>query len=574
MYLVLSSAVGAPMLKLDKYLLRSVAMALGYFCLVLHSHIPYTKKAGKWPFGEEWLYEAMAETYIPILDILAAFTGSSRVCVSISPVLMEQLKDPYMNDGFKEYLQHRLSAAKADVARFAATFDHRLRKLAEGHVEYYEKIRDSYVRKWNCDLVQAFRRLQDSGRIEAITTAATHAYLPLMNREMFIRMQLLVGREVYRAHMGTDPVGIWLPECGYRPGAGNAKGDQVSRRGIEQYLQDLGIRYFLVDSHAIEGGEPLGIYSAQLPAVQWEASAPTGKSTFRPYYVEGSGVAVFGRDRRTGSQVWSSEWGYPGDGSYREFHKRDEKSGLRYWRVTNRLTGLDRKELYDPDQARTRIDEQSDHFVRLVRDLLAGFAASSDVPGVLVAPYDIEFFGHWWYEGPEWLRQVLIKLESIADVEVSTPGIYLQKHPPTEAVRLRESSWGAGGKHHAWMNHATTWLWKDLADAESRLIAAIERYRNTLASDPHVLRLINQAIRELMLMQSSDWPFLITTGQAADYAKSRFIEHKERLDLVLRAVEALSTDRHCDPPLVDLDQIEHIDSLFSDLNLSTLVNLS
>lgn len=552
-------------------------MALGYFCLVLHSHIPYTKKAGKWPFGEEWLYEAMAETYVPILGILAGLTGATRVCVSISPVLMEQLRDPYMNAGFKEYLEQRLSAAKADVSRFAATYDHRLRKLAAGYVEYYEHIRDAYARLWNNDLLGAFRRLQDQGRIEVITSAATHAYLPLMDVEASVRMQLLVGRETYKTYMGREPVGIWLPECGYRPRAKDLLDGSASRRGIEQHLEELGIKYFLVDSHAIEGGTPLGIYSSQLARTSLEAvpenSSPTGKSTFRPYYVDDSSVVVFGRDRRTGSQVWSSEWGYPGDGSYREFHKRDEESGFRYWRVTSRLTGLDRKELYDPEHAMTRVCEQSDHFVRLVRDLLSGYAATSDVPGVLVAPYDIEFFGHWWHEGPEWLRQVLTKLALIPEVEVTTPSEYVSQHPPIDAVRLRESSWGAGGRHHAWMNEATTSLWKDLAEAESRLSNAIERCRSALAFDARVARLIDQGMRELMLMQSSDWPFLITTGQAADYARARFAEHKGRLERVLSTAEALAAG-HNDQGFDELEEIEQIDSLFGDLRLSSLVNWS
>lgn len=552
-------------------------MTLGYFCLVFHSHIPYTKKAGKWPFGEEWLYEAMAETYIPILDILAGLNESARVCVSISPVLMEQLRDSYMNEGFEEYLGQRLAAASADVSRFAATSDYRLKKLAEGYVDYYEKVKDAYIRVWNRDLLGAFKSLQDQGRIEVITSAATHAYLPLMGDEASVRLQLLVGRETYKAYMGREPAGIWLPECGYRPRGGKDPHGGTLRPGIEQHLKELGIHYFLVDSHAIEGGAPLGIYSSRLAHsfqhADAENSAHTGRSTFRPYYVEDSGVAVFGRDRRTGSQVWSSEWGYPGDGSYREFHKRDEKSGFRYWRVTNRLTGLDRKELYDPDQAMARVFEQSTHFVCLVRNLLSSFAASSKTPGILVAPYDIEFFGHWWHEGPQWLRQVLTKLAEIPEVEVSTPSAYLSKYPPTEAVRLRESSWGVGGKHYAWMNEATASLWQELFAAESRLACVIEQCRNSSAFDTRMARLINQGIRELMLMQSSDWPFLITTGQAADYARSRFAEHKDRLEKVLTAAEALAGGC-CDQRVDELEEIEQIDSLFSGLELSSLVNWS
>lgn len=554
-------------------------MTQGYFCLVLHSHIPYTKKAGKWPFGEEWLYEAMAETYVPVLDILANLANGTkrpRVCVSISPVLLEQLSDPYMNQGFQDYIGRRRAAAEADVERFRSTCDHKLKRLAEAYVEFYEKVEDSYTRVWHCDLVGAFRQLQDSGCIETITSAATHAYLPLMADGVSIGMQLQVGRKTHMAHMRREPKGIWLPECGYRPRTSNEARQDSQQRGLEQYVEDLDIRYFLVDSHAIEGGVPLGIYSAQPLGGSGEADtddpAKTGKTTFRPYYVENSSVVVFGRDRRTSSQVWSSEWGYPGDGSYREFHKRDDESGLRYWRVTSRLTGLDQKELYNHEAAMARVDEQSDHFVRLVRDLLLGFSASSQTPGVLVAPYDIEFFGHWWHEGPEWLRQTLTKLSSMPEIEVTTPLEYLQEHPPTEVVRLRESSWGIGGRHYTWMNDATAWLWNDLASAESRLLSAILHYRESGSVDSRMSRLLDQGIRELMLMQSSDWPFLITTGQAANYARSRFSEHRDRLDRILVAAQAFAAGEGSSEHLEYFETIEKTDSLFSGMNLSALLS--
>jgi 1,4-alpha-glucan branching enzyme len=603
--------------------------AKGYFCLVLHSHIPYTKNAGKWPFGEEWLYEAMAETYVPVLDVLADLSRRAlhtTVCIGISPVLMEQLADPYMNGGFEDYLDRRIAAAKRDVARFALTCDHKFRRLAEDYVEYYEEIKDSYIRRWKRDLLDAFRSLQDSGCIEAITTAATHAHLPLISDERSIRMQLLVGRETHETYLGRAPAGIWLPECGYRPparpddrdsdagesgctsndssgaagrgvddsgadggaiddsglvdsglpGGGQAASGAVVKRGLEQYVEELGFKYFVVDSHAIEGGTPLGMYSAQFSDAYTHAEAHqsagvTGKTTFRPYFVDGSSVVVFGRDRRTGSQVWSSEWGYPGDGSYREFHKRDDESGLRYWRVTSRLTGLDRKELYNPKQAMARVDEQSDHFVNLVGDLLSGFAATSDVPGILVAPYDIEFFGHWWHEGPKWLRLVLEKLQSAPEVAVVSPSSYLASFPPTESVRLKESSWGIGGKHYTWMNDSTEWLWDDLSRAEERLNSAVERCRGFLAGAGPVRRVMSQCVRELMLMQSSDWPFLITTGQAAAYARSRFNEHRDRFYRMISIAEAVAKGEDDGGNISDLEWIERIDSLFRGVNLARLL---
>jgi 1,4-alpha-glucan branching enzyme len=269
---------------------------------------------------------------------------------------------------------------------------------------------------------------------------------------------------------------------------------------------------------------------------------------------DGHTLAVFGRNEKTGLQVWSGEWGYPGDGWYREFHKRDSLSGLQYWRVTDRQNrDLGAKEFYEPDKVEARIDENSFHFVETVRDLID--KNSGDFRPIVAAPYDTELFGHWWYEGIRWLRMVLEKMPR-SGVEPVALGAYLAEHPPTQMISLPESSWGAGGDHRIWLNLDTVWIWNEIHEAEKWMEHAAGAYR-----DREDLRgMLRQAARELLLMESSDWEFLITTFQARDYGVNRFNDHLGRFKALKNAVEGKGT--------ADLYGIQQLDNLFPDIDAS------
>jgi len=266
-------------------------------------------------------------------------------------------------------------------------------------------------------------------------------------------------------------------------------------------------------------------------------------------------VSVFGRNERTGLQVWSGEWGYPGDGWYREFHKRDSVSGLQYWRVTDRQSrDLAAKELYEPGNVAARIEENSDHFVRTVTGLLKEHSGQGFVP-IIVAPYDMELFGHWWYEGITWIRRVLEKLGA-AGVEAVSPGAYLSENPPAQTIVLPESSWGAGGDHRIWLNPDTMWIWKEVRSAEHWMEDAAGRYGGRTDVGP----LLQQAARELLLMESSDWEFLITTLQARDYAGGRFRDHLERFNALKAAITGAGT--------VDIHGLREQDNIFPQIDPS------
>lgn len=541
-------------------------MSIGSFVLVLHSHLPYCRKAGVWPFGEEWVFEAMAETYIPLLDIidyLADKNALGSFTVGFTPVLLDQLQDPYMLLRFDEYLETKIAAAEADIARFGAESEWNLQELAKFYRDRYEGVRSSFHLRHNGDLVNAFKALQDRGLVQILAGAATHAYLPLLSSETSIYSQLKLGHDVYTHIFGRPPQGIWLPECGYRPPSESSS--------VDRALEDLGYSCFVVDAHAIEGGAPIDVYSDRVlrkPEVR-PAAAKRDYTSYLSYLASGSDIAVLGRNQRTALQVWSSEWGYPGDGNYREFHRRDPVSGFSYWKVTSRLVDISAKEVYHPDAALGRAKEHADHFVGLVERLLLDFNAETGKRGVIVAPFDVELFGHWWLEGLDWLKWALEGLSKSPHVEVLSASSYLEKHPPHEEIDLLESSWGLGGGHYIWDNESTNWMWQEIHTAEKEIedMTLKVNRRGRQADDNASLRdrLLKQVAREALLLQSSDWPFLVTTEQARDYGERRFLEHKYRFE---RLAHALAEDV-ISPEIVNyLEQLESIDAVFPQIDFT------
>ncbi|HHV63107.1 MAG TPA: DUF1957 domain-containing protein [Firmicutes bacterium] len=571
-------------------------MAIGSFNFVLHSHLPYCRKAGVWPFGEEWVMEALAETYLPVLNVLNDLKARGlpvRITVGLTPVLVEQLADPYMLGRFEQYLDDKIKRAEGDIGRFAELNEFKMKELARFYRDYYAVIKRSFTERYRRDIVGAFKDLQDSGEIEIITSAATHAYLPLLSTEESIYAQLKIGIDSYVRHFGRRPRGAWLPECAYRPRRSQPQSQSnlesqprpEFKRGIESFLEELGIEYFFVDSHAIEGGRAFSQYTKVGPVDLAEGMGDetqqererTGKTTFLPYYLEGSTVVAFGRNERTGLQVWSSEWGYPGDGNYREFHRRDPESGFQYWKVTSHLVDLDGKELYSVEGARGRVEEHSSHFTWLVEQLLAEFHQETGRHGILVAPYDIELFGHWWFEGVEWLGRVLEKMAQNPAIELTTTGGYLSTHPPDQTIELHESSWGLGGKHYIWANSDTEWMWRDIHAVEEKMRDLARMFAEVSPTvAPAGMDLLRQAAREALLLQSSDWPFLITTQGAREYATKRFTEHRERFWKLAGMVESglvLGGEFELGAELGELGPGPETDVLFPDIDPMAFLGL-
>lgn len=292
-------------------------------------------------------------------------------------------------------------------------------------------------------------------------------------------------------------------------------------------------------------------------------ATPSDVDLLRPYYVGDSDVAAIARHDRVSSQVWSAFTGYPGDAEYREFHRKDTTSGLRYWRVTSVHKGLGEKEAYSPDSAAERARDHARHFVHVVRTELTGRSADDREP-LLAVTFDSELFGHWWFEGVDWLGLVLREITQ-SDIKITTATEYLESAPPKQRIALSAGSWGKNNDHSTWLNEATAWMWDELG----RLGREMDVLRaSSPRSDLFCERASRQAVRELLLAQSSDWPFLVTTGQAADYAVERFRSHVHRFQ---RAVALAQSGDPTDDE-VELRSLEHADNPFPDASLADFEN--
>jgi 1,4-alpha-glucan branching enzyme len=254
---------------------------------------------------------------------------------------------------------------------------------------------------------------------------------------------------------------------------------------------------------------------------------------------------VMGRCHRASFQVWSAQYGYPGDGLYREFHKKDENSGMHYWRLTSKETDLGDKMLYDPVMAMQQAKTHADHYAHLLKDLANEYYAETGEQHLMMVSFDTELFGHWWFEGLAWLEHFIECMHTPAHpassvVSMATAGNYLRQNPPKRAIDLPESTWGQGGHFWVWDNPDTHWMWPEIHAAEATMLKLADQYRNE--TDSQKIRLLNQLLRELFLLQSSDWPFLVTTVQAKDYAVERFLEHKDNFFALAGLLDSTTTD--------------------------------
>jgi 1,4-alpha-glucan branching enzyme len=526
------------------------------FAFVLHSHLPYARGAGRWPHGEEWVHEAILGTYLPLLVTLHDLRAAEvpfKLTLGLTPTLLEQLADRDVIHRSVEYIDDQIRRAETDRKLTSG----RRQGLAAFYATLYRSLGSAYVGRFDRDLVGAFGDLAGSGHLELLTSAATHGYLPLLD-EASVHLQLDTGRRTTRRLLGIEPTGIWAPECAYRP-------------GLERLLEEHGFTHFFTDAELILGravsagrmrrsareryrsGASLAtVTTLERPATPGLAEA----DVFRPYLVADSDVAVIVRHPEVSGQVWSALRGYPGDPQYREFHRKDERSGLRYWRVTDVKSGLADKDEYSPGGAAERVRSHAEHFVGLVRSALDEYRKQSGRDGTLVVTFDSELFGHWWFEGVDWLADVL-RRTAAGGPGTTTIADRLVADPPTERVDLREGSWGKQTDHSTWLNERTAWIWEEL----DRMRERFADLRPAAASDDLHQRALRQAARELLLAQSSDWPFLVTTGQAADYASERFRSHQLRFH---RACELARRGTSADE--VELRSLEHADNPFKDLD--------
>ena len=482
----------------------------GFLCLVLHAHLPFVRHPEHEDFLEEdWLFEAITETYLPLLQTLERLEHDAvawRLTMSLTPSLIEMLNDPLLRRRYTRHLARLCELAAKEVERTRHLPD--FQDTAKMYLVRLTQARADYAQRWHGDLVGAFARLQKTGRLEIITCAATHGFLPLLRvNPAAVRAQIAVAVQHYTETFGRAPRGIWLPECGFYP-------------GLDEVLKEFGLRYFFLDSHGIE-------HATTRP--QFGVHAPL----FCP-----SGVAAFGRDPESSQQVWSAEQGYPGDADYREFYRDIGfdleldylrpyihraglriNTGIKYHRITGRT---ETKAPYVRAAALAKVTVHAAHFVAARQQQAAALRTRLGRAPVIVAPYDAELFGHWWFEGPEWLEAVLRALAAQTWLQLTTPADYLAAQPVQQLAMPAASSWGAKGHHEIWLNAATDWVYPHLHVAADRMAALAQRFP---AARGLRRRGLNQAARELLLAQSSDWAFIMSRGTFTKYAAQRTRSH-------------------------------------------------
>jgi len=541
--------------------------------------MPYVLSHGKSPHGTDWINESAAECYLPLLHALDRLEKEGirpRWTVNMTPILAEQLEDPAFKDEFEHYCQSKIDAAIADQKMFAKEGPLWMQGLAAFWQRQYTRSLVEFKHKWDRSIIDGFRYFQDCGSIEVITCGATHGYMPLLGTDESCAAQVRLGVETHKKHFGRQPRGIWLPECAYRPRydwRSPVGQTEVAwpRKGVEEYLAENGIEYFFVDSHMIRGGEPLGTYAANFP--QLAELFARSKKNFQDqigyrseyeHYELPNGVTCFARDPQTTVKVWSGESGYPGDEHYLEFHKQLYPGRLRYWRISQQKQDLGKKQPYDPYAAFERIQGHAVDMAQTVKSTLAQYRGVADRNGTLVAMYDTELFGHWWWEGPEFLYELARAMHNDPDLELVTGGDVLDREPARHTITLPEGSWGEGGYHYIWINDGNLWTWEKLYPCQRRMRQIARDYAGGPAEQVAI-----QAGRELLLAEASDWQFLISTFSARDYAEVRFQDHIDRFNQLGDLADRLHTGgKMTAEESAFLADCQQKDAAFADLHLN------
>jgi 1,4-alpha-glucan branching enzyme len=537
----------------------------------------------------EWLHEAAAETYLPLLRMLGRLDkdGIALNCnLNISPILLEQLSHPVFKAEFPKYVERKILAAREDEAYFASTNEVHYAETARfWHRFFSDALHD--FETLERDIIKGFRYYNDKGLIEIITCGATHGYMPLLGTDESVRAQVRTAVNTHKRHIGEHPKGIWAPECGYRPAGfwnypvANADGSPAApgfnRIGVEQALSESGIEFFFVDTHLVEEpartASPYEHMRGGVTRFREESLASSeDRSLYQPYFVDGPydkryATTVFPRDPRTGIQVWSGDHGYPGDSVYLDFHKKRWPGGHRYWKVTGSRVDMNDKAPYEPKAAAERTKAHASHFVHLVWEALqSGF--NDAVPPILCSPFDAELFGHWWFEGPLWLEAVARVLHDFpSGIALTSCSQYLEKYPRAGFIAMHEGSWGAEGTNHVWMNDDTSWTYTHIYPAEiyTRDVCTSGKWQDGGLGE----RIVKQLSRELLLLESSDWQFLITTGAARDYAELRFETHNDQFNEIRSIWQNFEANGSINESEENrLTAIELRDSIFFDIDPS------
>jgi len=519
----------------------------GYVSFVLHAHLPFIHHPESENYlEEEWLYEAISETYIPLLlnfQKLVEEKVDFRITMSMTPPLLNMLDNKLLQERYIKYLKKHIELAKKEIKR--TVYDDRINELSKYYFERYSNDLHIFKDVYNCNLINGFKHFQDLGVLEIITCGATHGYFPILYvTEQTIKAQIAVGVQTYEKYFGRKPRGIWLPECGYVPES-------------DKYLKEFGIDYIITESHGILYADPTPIYGTCSPIVSPE------------------GVIAFGRDMDSSKQVWSSINGYPGDFNYREFYRdigydTDYEyikpyiahngvrvhTGIKYHRITGKDCD---KDIYNLQWAKDSAEQQASHFLNSRIEQINKASSYMDKPPIILCPYDAELYGHWWYEGPYWLYTLFKKVHFDQDVlKLITPSEYIDKYPEIQVCSPCRSSWGANGYSEVWLNETNDYAHRHLHDVGNKMVELAHTFKNE--KNDLKIQALNQCARELLLAQSSDWLFIITNGTMVDYAKKRIKDHIGRFTKLYEQIKNDEIDKNF------LESLQEKDCIFPEID--------
>jgi len=535
---------------IDESCATNITAKKGYLSIVLHAHLPFVKHPEYSSFLEErWYFEAMNGTYIPLIAMLKRLISENvefELTLSLSPTLLCMMEDKLLSERYSAHLDKLIELAKREQER---NREHgHLKWLADYYLETFIEARKIFD-ECGHRICNHFRNLSESKKVHLITTSATHAVLPLiMSEPAAVRGQIETGLKTFCNVFGYRPQGFWLPECAFHP-------------GIEEYMREAGIRYFFLESHGIDHADVLPLYGVYAPL-------------FTP-----SGVAAFSRDQASTEEVWSAQKGYPGDPEYREFyrdigHELDidyirpyiadnvrVDTGIKYWRITGPRS---QKDFYNPYRARERAAFHAQCFYDKRVAQAEYLASTMGRPPVIVATFDAELFGHWWYEGPQWLEFLIRRIAADnSRLALISPSTYLNQHPVHQRGAPCMSSWGHRGYFEVWCNGKNDWILRHIHECIRRMLALAGRFGTDPAADKR--RALNQCMRELLLAQSSDWPFMITNATSGQYASRRVCDHVSRFHFLADGLENNSLDKE------SVAALEYLDSAFPDADYRVFV---
>ncbi len=492
-------------------------MVSGNIGLVLHAHLPFVRHPEYPKFLEEnWFFEAITETYVPLLRMLNRLKRDEvpfSLTISLSPTLVTMFADQLLKKRYEAHLKRTIELGMKEMERTKG--DPELNKLAKLYMVYFEQVLYEYNEVYRQNLIKAFRDLENEGYVTLITTAATHAYLPLYQEyPEAVQAQIELAMMTHVNHFRRKPGGLWLPECGYYP-------------GVERMLKVNDLGYFFTASHGVMLG-----------------SEPAQRGVFAPVKCS-NGVHAFARCYELSQAVWSEEDGYPADYVYRDFyrdigydldmnyireyvHEPDVRSftGFKYYAITGKNS---EKRLYDPEAAKKRVREHVQNFIYTIERSAERVGPLLDREPYFVIPFDAELFGHWWFEGVEWLELVIRGIAGHQSLGLITPHEYLERYPDNQEQQIATSSWGNNGYSSVWLDGANDWIYRHIHKSIERIIELVDRFPE---QESLKKRFLNHAAREVLLLMASDWPFIMSNSPKMNYAERRIREHIHNFNVV------------------------------------------